>query len=599
MIHLSTPLYRFRQVEAARKAVLSMVIVCLCSLLMSASAVAQQSASSPHDYMMPDYYRKPDYEPYCLRSWCDGWSLSLDWQPQLHYQNLSLKGVEWGQVGIGLTKDFSKSDALRLGYAYHHHRHTLSADYLWNLTHYYNGYAPYRRWEWLLTMGVSGGHVRAPFVSADGPDHHSRYFGGGQVGLQLRHTLSPYTSVYVEPQYHVSSPWYDLRMVPYNVADDAFSLRVGVLTRLSPPLRDDQYGQQAREAMLWLAGLGSRIVIPSHIQTPPRPLYTQVLGGVMAHLSSGPYLQPLNLEMNVGRPFNDVYGLQLGVYQQSIRDALSVDADGRAESFGARLELTASLLQAVSAASSDMGWALTFSGGVEAGRLQTLGRSLSDVAYHRYGFTAATQLRRRLAGPLWAVLSGRVQWMGFHPEHQVSSLMLGVHCDVASSDPAARPRTAGPVFLQGGAGWWNARNALYTVSVGYQFTPVHALRADYSFARADVSRSSDADWCAISLDYMADITNAWCGHDPARRYSMHAFAGYSIAFHRAEPSSSLWHMSDYVGIEAGLQFDYRLARHLSLFVEQKSLFLPFDRHLTLRSQDAWHMQGTAGLILRL
>lgn len=582
-----------------------MLLVCG---LYSAPAMAQQA--QPHEFVLPGYYRLPDQEPFTLRSWLDGWSVSVDWQPQVHYSNVSLNGVEMANFGVSLTKDFNKTNALRFGFSYASKRLGIAADYQWNLSNYYNGYSASRQWEWLFTAGGMAG-----FVQVSDPEH-PHYHGttqpwaGGQLGLQLRHTLSPYVSLYVEPQYHLATMWYDGHLSPQNVVDDAVSMRIGLITRIAPPLRTDAYGHSAHLAGLWLRDLGMHFVLPDGLMVNRhhglQRLYSQLLGGVQVAAAHGPYLSPLSVEAGVGLQLNTVYGLQAGVYQQQMSYHLAHSQRGDVQQgFGLRLEATANLLRGLWPESYDYGWSFSLSGGFEAGRLQ-LWQHASHPVYHHYGPTAAAQLRRRLSGPLWLVLQGRMQWVDVDSEHHQSSLQLGVHYDMSSRRSSALmprgPEWYNNLSVQVAAGWWDARNLFFTGSLLYDFTPVHAMRGDLSFSRADVSSGPvpQVDWQAASLDYVANLSNAALGYDPSRHFNLFFLAGYHLSGHKVNDLAPIvYHLGSYIGIETGMQMELRLNHRLAFYVEHKALFQPFDTQISPRSQEAWHMQGTAGIKVHL
>lgn len=585
----------------------------LLSVIGCCRALAQDSmAVRPHDFIMPGYYTTPDFDSFSLHSWRDGWSVGVDWQPHVDYSRANLHDIVWGGLGVNLTKDFNKTSALRLGYNMFSGHHELSLDYQWNLSNYYNGYYASCQWEWLLTMGGKFGYSN----TSDRTPLTHKPFAGGQVGLQLRHTLTPYVSLYIEPQYHLASPWFDTRMAEHNMVDDAVSLRIGLITRLAPPFREDNYGHDAYLATLWMRDLGLRFIRPKSLtymhSQGTTGCYTELLGGVRLATPHRAFVQPVSLELNIGHQLSTIYGVQLGIYQQQLGfDLANATRHSREESFGARLELSASVLRAIWPSSYDLGWAWTLSGGGEAGRLQTWDHA-SHPYYHNLGATAATQLRRRLQGPLWLVLQGRMQWIDMDSDHQQASVLLGLHYDVPTGPahirttqrPARRRRQHTPMqwqklSFQIQSGWWNAHDLFLSASAGFDFTPVHGLRGDLSFSRTQVSTSSQIDWQALSLDYVANLSNAAWGYNPDRRLDIHFLAGYNLALHRTGPSTSLFSLGSYVGMEAGLQTELRLSRHLSFFAEEKALFLPFDLHLTPNSQQTWHMQGGLGIKVRL
>lgn len=398
--------------------------------IMSAHAEEQASKTEPFrvtDYMMSSLYRVPDKTSYALPHWWNGLSLSTYWNPKMLNAQVEYQGWETNSFGFGLTKDFSKSNALRVGYAYQTNRHEMTMDFQWNLSNLFGGYDPQRDWEWLTTIGVSGG------LSRYLDDGSWRKFYGGQIGLQLRHTLSPYVSIYVEPQYKAVSPLYDSQWDLGNIVDDGLSLQVGLITRLSSPWKQGGYGHQAYEVLSWIYGVGNRLVVPEGLEknhSNPRSWYAQLLGGVQIispwHTLSGTRLHPYSVELNIGRHLNSIYDIQASLYRQDVE---ITSMEGSHDAFGIRVEGSADVLRAICPASYQHGWGWTLGGGIEFGRVHTSDPSASKDRNH-LSPTLSSQLRKRLHGPLWLIAQGRMEMAPVGQDRMQMYAHAGLHYDM-------------------------------------------------------------------------------------------------------------------------------------------------------------------------
>lgn len=571
-------------------------------LLSGQQGVVAQTPFRVTDYMMSGNYRYPDKEPYTLRHWWQGLSLSTYWSPKMLNFQTDYDGFELKSAGLALTKDFNKSSALRLGIEYaHKERLELSADYVWNLSNYWLGYNPRRRVEWLATTGLLGG-----ITDFDGGH---RKFYGGRVGLQLRHTLSPYVSFYIEPQYQATSPLYDHQWEHGNIVDDGLALQVGLITRLTGPWRQDSYGGAVGNALKtagqWTA---QHILLGNGLRFDKEKAlhrwYVELLGGTQLRVGSH-RLDELSLyeggfETNLGMRLNSVLALQVGAFAQRLD--LSQWSDSPERIYGYRAELSVDPLRFFWHKSEERGWAWTVGGGLEGGRVE-LWDHVPGLSMLRYiEPTAHTQLRRRLFGQTWLVLQGRWQCVDVDGDDLQLTAFAGLHYNLVAPRRAHRrvPTWWKGLWVAGAWGAWDMTNSLVNATIGYDFNDTHTLRIDYAYSHLDSHNAlvKKTYLNLFSIDYMMNLRNAFVGHDANRRFHAYMMAGYNLAVH-PEFDTSLWHAHSYVGMEGGARLELRLSRHLSLYVEEKTLFVPGNAFLSPDVTQGFSMMGMAGLRVSL
>ena len=564
------------------------------------------------DYMMSGNYRYQDKVPFVLDHWWKGLSVSTYWYPKVINFQFDYEGIETSGFGLALTKDFNKSNALRLGFAYNHDRMELMADYQWNLSNYWRGYDPKRRFEWLATVGLLGGMAKY--------EGDYRRFYGGQVGLQLRHTLSPWVSLYVEPQYKAVSPLYDGYWELGNIVDDGLAVQVGVVTRLTGPLREGGYGTAVANGAKafgrsmvktgrWISSVGGMVFLGHGMKVNRNSSlhrwYVELLGGTQ--LRDGEHelgklkLYQADFEMNLGMRLNSLLAVQVGAFGERLD--LTQRSNHPEHVYGYRAELTFDPLRFVWHKAEEKGWAWTVGGGIEGGRVE-MWNHVPGLNLERYiKPTMHTQLRRRLFGQTWLVLQGRWQMIDVDDDHLQMMAFAGVHQNLVARKSAHRrtPAWWKGFWLSGSWGIWDMRNGLVNASLGYDFNDVHGVRLNYSYSHIDshnVVYVKKTYLNLFGLDYMMNIRNAFVGYDPHRRLNVYLFAGYSMAAHKVLDDNSIWHAHTYVGMEGGAQLELKILPWLTTFAEEKTTFLSGDPFLTNDFTQGFGMTGLVGLKVR-
>ena len=576
---------------------------------------AQTTASVPFrvtDYMMSGNYRYPDKTPFELNHWWKGLSVSTYWYPKLINFQYDYEGIETSGFGLALTKDFNKSNAFRLGFAYNHDRMEIMADYQWNLSNYWGGYNPKRRFEWLATVGLIGGMAKY--------EGDYRRFYGGEVGLQLRHTLSPWVSLYVEPQYKALSPLYDSYWELGNIGDDGLAVQVGLITRLTGPLREGGYGTAVANGAKafgrsmvktgrWMSGIGGKVFLGHGMNVNRNNSlhrwYVELLGGTQ--LRDGEHelgklkLYEGDFEMNLGIRLNSLLALQVGAFGERLD--LTQLSDHAEQVYGYRAELTFDPLRFVWHKAEEKGWAWTIGGGVEGGRVE-MWNHVPGLNLERFiEPTMHTQIRRRLFGQTWLVLQGRWQQIDVNDDHLQLMAFAGVHQNLVARKSSHRHISTWwkGWWLAGSWGIWDMRNGLVGASLGYDFNDVHSVLLIYSYSLVDshnVFFVKKTNLNLFGLDYMMNIRNAFVGYDPQRRLNVYLFAGYCMAVHKELNDTSFWHAHTYVGMEGGAQLELKILPWLSAFAEEKTTFLSGDPFLTNDFTQGFGMTGLVGLKVR-
>ena len=564
------------------------------------------------DYMMSGNYRYPDKVPFVLDHWWKGLSVSTYWYPKVINFQFDYEGIETSGFGLALTKDFNKSNALRLGFAYNHDRMELMADYQWNLSNYWRGYDPKRRFEWFATVGLLGGMAKY--------EGDYRRFYGGQVGLQLRHTLSPWVSLYVEPQYKAVSPLYDGYWELGNIVDDGLAVQVGVVTRLTGPLREGGYGTAVADGAKafgsslvktgrWISGVGGMVFLGHGMKVNRNNSlhrwYVELLGGTQLrygeHELGKLKLYQADFEMNLGMRLNSLLAVQVGAFGERLD--LTQRSNHPEQVYGYRAELTFDPLRFVWHKAEEKGWAWTVGGGIEGGRVE-MWNHVPGLNLERYiKPTMHTQMRRRLFGQTWLVLQGRWQMIDVDDDHLQMMAFAGVHQNLVGRKSSHRrtPSWWKGFWLAGSWGAWDMRNSLVRASLGYDFNDVHSVRLDYSYSHVDshnIVFFKKTYLNLFSLDYMMNIRNAFLGYDPQRRLNVYLFAGYNMAVHQELGDESFWHAHTYVGMEGGAQLEMKILPWLSAFAEEKTTFLSGDPFVTNDFTQGLGMTGFVGLKVR-
>ena len=547
--------------------------------------------------LIRNWYTSPDKKPFFSdrrNRFLQGWSVVGFWAPQYSLSPSKYSSFEALGAGAGIIKDFSKSYALRLSGSYFSggvpasnadlERYMGSLEYLWNFTNTWFGHNPARSLETLLVAGGSFGLVKSDGLS-------SEMVWRGELGVELRKTLSPHVSAFVEPYYYVSDPDYDYYQNGADY-DDGIGVKAGLLVRVTQPLRETP----------WFGGWTH----PAWFEN----WYIQNLLGLNFAKETGLTdehdLSEYNLNLNFGHWVAPAWGFQVGVVD---RQLLFKGNNNRRQTFG-RLEgilNVATLWDQVYV--KRLG--LTLSGGTELGYERKYSSknkntwSLTDGFYS--AVTGAAQLKYYINSNTALVAEGRYSSAGDGASVITPSLGLEYYRSRQSNysfwrksaqtrhDNKVQEGLGGilflnnwNVFLETAFGADRASNvSRYKVldtapaaefGLGVRFNDLHSARLKehviYHKAEAGGYPQFQSE---TSLDYMFDVTNFWMGLDQYRRFTLRPFAGavYSISKLSSSPFSKDDPLHSF-GFDFGFQNSFRLNANTELFVEPRYMYLLDD-----------------------
>ena len=616
-------------------------ILSFCLLLLLAAVGRQPLAAAPDDQGAPEvsqdisldlpshlirsWYTRPDRAPFFgalydghwrTTSWhrlTQGWSaLALIDAPAFgdNFSPLS--------VGIGMQKDLSKSSALRLGFDYSHgdfpgnyglepfndfQRYGLSLDHLWNLSNHWNGYDPARSWEFLLVTGGAYGITRP-----SGTRYSRHSYWHADLGLQVRKTLSPRLSTFVEPYYYFGDTGYDQYQTSADF-DDGFGFRAGLLYRVTPPLRQTPWLFTSGASVTdrpWLHNWYIQNLLGFNISN---------LEGLDQHsFSSAAY----SFDLALGHWVDPAWGFRLGFSdRQLVPDAVGSLQTSYRQTY-ARLEGVLNLVTFFDRLSFGRIGA-NLSAGIEAGLSRQYQYQNQAGASHVReddiypGATAAMQLQYFL-GPHTALLAegrysqfdrrsgvftpsiGMEYYASSYPRYQhwlrrnreahaaQSDTLAAYSLDFLSDEERHRlDRRTGNVFLELSAGVTRGANLashpgdynpLAALAIGVRFDSVQSLRLkDYALyhSAGQYSRLQNQ----LALDYLFNLTNFWFNrrHLSPSRASLSAFLGPVWYLRQDNSSTAESSLVNRFGFNVGLQHAFALTPGLELIVEPRYLYL--------------------------
>lgn len=581
-------------------------LVALLFLLLPLFPLHAQLDSLPN--IFPAWYTSPDVSRF------RGPGLSVD--PFIN-PNLPLSPLNQTRLahpvaaGIGLTVDLTKSSAFRVSYAlnradyplgatvnpvHNFSRHIVSLDHLWNLSNHYYGYDPARSWEFLLVTGASYGWAVADQAMAP-----TQRYWQGQLGFQIRKTLSPHLSAFLEPAYYVAQDKYDFYANGANF-DDGVSLKAGLQFRLLGPMRQTPWFDHLFHAPTLGSGLdGLSVSIPTR-----NAFYFQNLIGWNAvqlkdWIEDDHVFSDYSVNFAIGQWINPAWGYRLGFVDRQILlephqyDGLrSYDRQTFRQSF-LRLEGVLSIPAFFDRVSFGR-VGVDLSGGIEYGierkydiqrRYRDLTRNLDHNQYK--GISAAMQLKYFLSENV--ALVGEARYGFFDRRDRIFTPALGIeyyktpfrrYQTSRQIDPLRRVSAVDPAswFIEFTAGFSKHSDQVNSpvhvapmgeLALGMHFNSYAAARLKEHLVFHPTRGSKRGNFHSeLALDYMIDLTNYWMGVNPSRRFSLRPFLGpvYSVRDLSTNKDTESIHR---FGFNFGLQHAIAINPNISLFVEPRYL----------------------------
>lgn len=524
-------------------------------------------------------------------------------------------------AGIGLTLDLTKSSAFRVSYALnradyplgpfansvrHMSRHIVSLDHLWNLSNHYFGYDPARSWEFLLVTGASFGWSVADKYTIDGADGATftaptqRYWQG-QLGLQIRKTLSPHLSAFLEPAYYIAQDKYDFYTNGANF-DDGVSVKAGLQFRLLGPMRQTPWFDRLFQSPTLGAGKANHAV---SLPTRNAFYFQNLLGWNFPQWKDreqgNHVLSNYSFNVAMGQWINPAWGYRLGFVDRQLLPSAKY-YNNKTEYEGVshrqdflRLEGVLSLPAFFDRVSFGRVGA-DLSGGLEYGmdRVYTFERKnrVSTITRENepyQGITAALQLKYFLSQNVALVGEGRYGFFGRRDRVFVPSVGIEYyktpfrryhssrHIDPLRNVSSVEP---GSWFIELAGGFSKHSNQrksnikvapMFEVGLGMHINSYAAARLKEHLVFHPTTKSRRGNFHSeLSLDYMIDLTNYWMGVNPSRRFSMRPFFGpvYSVRELSTEKIAEPIHR---LGFNFGLQHAVAINPNISLIVEPRYL----------------------------
>lgn len=423
----------------------------------------------------------------------------------------------------------SFSDDMRLAFA---------VDYLFSLTNVALGENPSRHTDMEIILG--------PVLEVSGlkEGKERQVSVGGEWGVRMGRRLNSNWEIYAEPRWNFIKCY----------ADDAGSLRS---LNFHPNL-GMSYTYSHR---------------PHVMQYETRPLqnwYIQAMvGGEMATFDTKEGTHTLgNFEISIGRNISPLWGVRAGIFSGDMK---SDELEWKTQSYsvleypmffsywGARLEAVMHFLRMWAPSLENSRWNWSFSAGMEGGQVNNVHRN--DIS-----FTAGSQIQYRATSNTWLTLGARYRPLSRSSVIAPLAGQLGVQYDF--SMPKVYDFYPIPVafYVQGGGnykdGFSNSDKFGYNASIGMDFHRIHGFRLNL------VSTKEGREW--FGADYVYGITDHIMGDNPKRRLDVSGLAGLEI------DRKYLSNGRDAFGFGMGLQADFHLLRHFSLFLQPRLSYTPWD-----------------------
>lgn len=604
-------------------------------------------------FLIMDLYRAEDVEPWLRR----GLTLSLYWDRDwlLNQAQGQYDGSNSG-LGFSLTYDINKYSAWRIGYTYSKAKYKskyfviededdfkmtrqyLNFDYVWNLSNFYGGFNPYRKNEFLLTVGALGGTSVADDTESQLSVYDMKnpatitkhYYYGGHMGLQWRMNVTNRASFFLEPQIALISDHFDA-MHNYTSMDPDFNVNAGLNYRLSgqymkTSMRVDSVDNQSFNPFVQMFVGVNRIVTPN-----------DALNGSLVGQSYTPIRGSFGF--SVGNWFAKSMGARLSYFENVTgygkvtkeNDPSKDQNIAHMMSKGGRAELVFNPIAFFSDSTSfgRIGWDLSV--GVEGGIIKkkhpNYTKTILDTK--RYlGITAGTQLKyfvnknvayfveARLSNPTFdlsvdeyeaannfATEAGIEKLTNKHVSESLFTGSAGIELYTSVFNRYKRfsnPRDnheadsvgllhGNRLFFELGGGASHSLNrgdqflqnmdGVVSVGVGDRIDDLHGVRLRYNLYRLRENKggaTTKSKLNKVSLDYIFDLTNFWMGaDDETRHFALRPFIG--ATYQTADNESSL-------GAEFGADLAYRLSPSLELFLEPRFDYMQ-------KYQDRWNFMA--------
>lgn len=433
---------------------------------------------------------------------------------------------------------------------------TTAIDYLFSFTNAYLGENEHRHTDLDFLIG--------PVMMIDHLDKDKSQLSVGiEWGARMARHFSPSWEVYVEPRWNYVKCY----------SDGADGLRY---LNFQPSF-GFAYTYQHRG------------YLQSTHQQPMQGWYVQNLFGMELATfdSDGGSHQLGMMDFNIGRDLTALWGGRLGFFTGSMKNG---EKDPVSDSYtdlaypmfysyyGVRAEAVMHFLRMWKQQLEKSRWNWSFSGGMEFGQISNLHRN-------QLGFTVGSQLQYRMTSQTWLTLGGRYRAVAHGEAIKPLEGMIGVQYDFTQPRKYDFDPIPYHFYVQGGGTFCNAFFNMdevgYNVSVGADFNRVNGVRINML--------STKDHRTLLGVDYVNNFTAALLGENPSRRADMSVMVGVEADKERLSDGK------EGLGLGMGLEVDYHLNRHFSLFVTPRLNYMPWDSQCQPMTNERWSMYTLFGI----
>lgn len=278
-----------------------------------------------------------------------------------------------------------------------------------------------------------------------------------------------------------------------------------------------------------------------------------------------------------GRTLSPLWSLQASVFSGELQsdewlsDTQQYDETNNpmfASYFGGRGEIVFNALRLFSPAIKDSRWNWNVAAGFEYGQL-------TNHLHSDWAFVASSQLQYRLTPRMWLVGGGKYQKF-FHFDAKLPlSGTLGIQYDLKNEKRIDILRNHWRWYVQGGGGFngafFNMDRLSYNAAFGMNVSPAHGFRIE--FIGTKPSKGADGtfyNWMSFTPEYVYNLTNKVLGEDDKRRVDLELLAGVDLMMHKSNFENTK------VGFSVGTQVNCNLTKWLSIYIQPRFSYQPFD-----------------------
>lgn len=452
----------------------------------------------------------------------------------------------------------------------------FAPNYMFSLTNAWMGVDPYRHVDLRATLG--------PIVLLHNVSNvRDITFGwGGEAGLQLLNRVNKNWELFAEPRFQIMSDYTN----QWNLAlgtSYTFDYIERIPKEKTEVIRDKRPSERKTWYMQTLFG-GQALLVDvtnADIKNFQKP-------GSFA-LTFGRYTRP------------GILSLQGTIFKQR----MNLDGIQTSQYFGGRIEGSFNIFHAFSPTHINSRFDWTLSAGIEGGRLSNVDNNMyanSENYDYNLGFTAASQLRYRILDRTWLVGELRVQQLSVGEVKAPVLLQAGVQYDLY--DPIRKDLNyiKNRWYVYGAVGFLNATGETLEAGVGINFNRMNSLRLSAMVAQVDKSQKlMRKNRIALSSDYLFNLSNAFLGVDDNRIVDISLLGGVNLnmlgvgSVIKSGKLNNLFHLSSYVGFDAGTQVSAKVGEAVSLYIEPRLNIQPYNAYLTSQGESKYNLVTMAGL----